>query len=665
MGGSMAGSAASGGLTPQATVKPLAGGRSAASVRAMKEIAVTTEVEREGDAGSGLGGGSVGGGASGAGGLSLSSGGGIPSVPSMSLRGGGDSGAVGVAGASGALDVLSECVRDALRGHDVARQLDPSRPEAVAFIDALTAVRAFPDELAAAVMSTVAQRAPIVAHACLGGPNGFLHVMSVVTPLLNGLPEESGTFAAATDAMCALGRAMVKADPHSTQVLFRDFSLPSILPVLKLRPRARHALLQIVYAFTPRSVPSRIATIRVLQDRLGDMPLFLHCLSILVFFEPDFNPQLLDLYLYYCVIGCGMPSPSLRAACVSMLGMLAASDAELVAGELAKLSPLLSDSWWEVKAQLLVAASAVLQRIPPSPSTAAGTGGAAGGAMKPAAAGVAVATDIMRVLLTENHGPAVLRVGVAYAAPALALHPSLVTPFVRGVCSLPSEARAAALAVDGPGDELELSGVSGGTYLLPQLPSTWPPGVVARGLASVVQKEGLMHLDAGLFELILALLQPKAGAGGRGGSGEGGGKEEEDAESASLDPEVTAALEPLNDFLFVGMCDVENCPVALECLRRLVLWSPAGGGVRLLSAPTLPGCLLLVHRSSEGDAEGEAGDSFCVERVAEWLQALASHSNPLASAVSELLSAYQDQYPDDLPEASSIRDVAVKLGVAH
>ena len=60
--------------------------------------------------------------------------------------------------------------------------------------------------------------------------------------------------------------------------------------------------------------------------------MFVHCLTVLVFLEDSFNDDLLDLYLYYCMIGVGMTSPSLRAASVGMLAVLSAHSSDLVLG---------------------------------------------------------------------------------------------------------------------------------------------------------------------------------------------------------------------------------------------------------------------------------------------------------------------------------------------
>ena len=58
--------------------------------------------------------------------------------------------------------------------------------------------------------------------------------------------------------------------------------------------------------------------------------------------------DLLDLYLYYCLIGMGMTAPPLRAACIAMLSVPAVHAPKAVIGLLGKpslgLPPLLPPS---------------------------------------------------------------------------------------------------------------------------------------------------------------------------------------------------------------------------------------------------------------------------------------------------------------------------------
>ena len=82
--------------------------------------------------------------------------------------------------------------------------------------------------------------------------------------------------------------------------LFRDFALPSILPLVKRRPLKRHAALRVLYAFSVPSPTGHLQAIRTLQDFLQDMTSFLHCLTVLIFSEDAFNVRV----LVWCVCVC-------------------------------------------------------------------------------------------------------------------------------------------------------------------------------------------------------------------------------------------------------------------------------------------------------------------------------------------------------------------------
>ena len=139
----------------------------------------------------------------------------------------------------------------------------------------------------------------------------------------------------------------------------RDFGLPLLLPMLQGQPgrqrlvlqvvrgrvrvrvtvratvrvRARgrvspnpDLVLQVVYAFSADTPAAHVGVIKGLQEALDQQATFLYALTSLVALEATFSDDLLDLYIYYGVIGLGMTSCRLRAASLSMLPVLAASD---------------------------------------------------------------------------------------------------------------------------------------------------------------------------------------------------------------------------------------------------------------------------------------------------------------------------------------------------
>jgi hypothetical protein len=76
-----------------------------------------------------------------------------------------------------------------------------------------------------------------------------------------------------------------------------------------------------MYAFSENNVLTHARSIKTLQDSLGsaDIGSFIHCATVMVSIESQFNDDLLDVYLYYAIMGSSMAEPSVRAAVLSML----------------------------------------------------------------------------------------------------------------------------------------------------------------------------------------------------------------------------------------------------------------------------------------------------------------------------------------------------------
>ena len=169
---------------------------------------------------------------------------------------------------------------------------------------------------------------------------------------------------------------MVELDASLADALMRDFGLPLLLPMLQGQPGRQRLVLQVVYAFSADTPAAHVGVIKGLQEALDQQATFLYALTSLVALEATFSDDLLDLYIYYGVIGLGMTSCRLRAACLSMLPVLAASDggAAVVLQMLPKLRALSADPWWEVQAQLGKLAATLLPAAPDAPTRDALTG---------------------------------------------------------------------------------------------------------------------------------------------------------------------------------------------------------------------------------------------------------------------------------------------------
>ena len=182
--------------------------------------------------------------------------------------------------------------------------------------------------------------------------------------------------------LCAVSRA----SSSTCGIFIPRLALPVHLPPPSSQfSDRRRALMRIMYSFCASDYNTHIAAIHSLQETLDHQATFLHCLTILSHLEEELSPPLVDMYLFYCVIGITMASPMLRAASVSMVPLIASSHPETVFRMLGLVLPLLlsfpvvffalspvslnnsknllaladrlrdltKDDWWEVKAQLL------------------------------------------------------------------------------------------------------------------------------------------------------------------------------------------------------------------------------------------------------------------------------------------------------------------------
>ena len=181
--------------------------------------------------------------------------------------------------------------------------------------------------------------------------------------MLAGLNEAAQSYDALVTAFATLGDVIQARAPDEARNLFADYALPKLIDLIQKHPTKRHGTLRIMYAFCAPDAQVHIQVIKGLQDRLGDMPVFLHCLAILVFLETEFNADLVDLYSYYAMIGLSLASPGLRGACLGMLSLLATCALPQVLPVLPQVEGMRTEMWWEIQSQLLVFSAALLGQL--------------------------------------------------------------------------------------------------------------------------------------------------------------------------------------------------------------------------------------------------------------------------------------------------------------
>ena len=332
-------------------------------------------------------------------------------------------------------------------------------------------------------------------------------------------------------------------------------------------------------------------------------------LTVLVTLEATFDDDLLDLYLYYAVIGLGMSSSRLRAAATSMLPTLAAHNPPTILRLLPRLSALAADGWWEVQAQTARVCVSLLAQ--------------------PAALDAAAAAELTRLLCgaLASRNPSVAAVALSEAAPLLATSPDLLEPSLRALLLLPPPQRAALLLPSADAPALPLTSAS---YALAPLPASWPALAVARELLAGVKSAQLPCLEPAHAEVIAALATGALDDHGRDGWREWflGAK----------------------DYLYVALCDPELCDTV--CAALLGLYTYLGEE----ALPTFSTLLSSLRMLFSADA-GAAGSTACQAAAVAFLLKVHELGDPFAKALSLLVSEF-----DGPMRESQLSEVVARVG---
>ncbi|KAF1794746.1 CH-like domain in sperm protein [Phytophthora cactorum] len=226
-------------------------------------------------------------------------------------------------------------------------------------------------------------------------------------------------------------------------------------------------------------VLAHIQAIKQLRETMADdIPLFVHMLAVLIGMESELDETLVDLYHYYCCIGLETPCEKLRAACLSMLIPFLNYDVNLVVDLLPRLTQLSSrHAWWEVKAQLVVVASALL-RVAPTQRNEDEAKGDAAISEEPTRDFTEQIELCLTIIEREFHPEASLNLRRVGFLPAAVRHAMLYTGAI-GEFALEGEHEATKPST-GIENQLPIRGASGATYQLLPLVTNWGSIAIAK-----------------------------------------------------------------------------------------------------------------------------------------------------------------------------------------
>jgi hypothetical protein len=350
--------------------------------------------------------------------------------------------------------------------------------------------------------------------------------------------------------------------------------------------------------------------LRSLQHALSDLPTFISCLAVLIQLETEFaTKDLLDVYLYYCVMGLNMSAPALRASSVSMLSVVARHAPEQVVSMLGKLSLMQADTWWEVHAQLLVVCASLLSALSPA------------GAERQRATTLELVVSLLKPGAPVN----VLRVGLAVLAPHTRNHPGLLVHYVTALLSLPQVVRRSITGLDAA----PLPLAADGDYQLDTVPRAWSAVNIATQLARVVVDNKMEAMDVPHVELLQAVTHsPGAFASGMGSWLE--------------------TFELLKDYVYVALCDQLCCVSAQSVLKRFLVASDLQE--RALEDACFMGALRMLYPADGG------GDRTCQDSVAGWLVEVSELGDAFSTSLLAILDSFSKRHQAEF-DGSALKDV--------
>jgi hypothetical protein len=493
----------------------------------------------------------------------------------------------------------------------------------------------------------------------------------------------------------ALAHASKASGAHAAAIqLFSDLMLPQLLAAASRNPAKRGPLMRVAAAFClpPQDVTGAAAAhaaagpsgpfggggsagpdgvvaegeepwsrdamaliARVSEELAEDAEAAVVCVAALAS-HIGASPEapLADLLVHQAVQALSCPAPNARAASLSILRRLLRSYTARVLALLPRLAELGEDGWWEVRLQLVLLLADALRILlsagssggrPRTPGFLRSAAAALGVAPEDAAAVTALCEEGLAGVVAADPPAAVLHAFVGGVAPLLRACPVLLAPFADALARLPRDTRLGLLGLvplpllrpEGAAAATRIRSGIGATYAFEDALPPLPGLSLMRSVAGSVARAGLQQLEIGSFDVLLACCaytEDAVGSRGHGGGASRGGV----GGAGRLPPEYLDALAPLQDHIFVGLCDPVCSVAAAELLRHAVTAIP--GGVSLLSAPMLLGSFALILQPPGG---GER-DSAAEARAVELLEDLAARGPPFDRAVFDAMTAFAARY---------------------
>ena len=470
-----------------------------------------------------------------------------------------------------------------------------------------------PPEVVSAYFEHLNKKKEEVCNMVLKSQHEFWYLVSSMFPSVEKLPFNCDQFLLIIESLSSTGELMALNSPSETENLFNHHLLEKVTQLMTKKPAKREVLCHLFYAFVLPEPPAKLRAIHKLYQSLGSYEELVKCLAILIKYDKEFDEDLHDIFVYYGLLGLEHPSAYVRTAALAIFSQLTTLKHAAVLGIVPQLRALSSDPWWEVRAQVVQCSGTLLSYLDQDTEDTKDQ-----------------VYALLEAVLGAFHPFAnknILRVGLVYLAPALQNHKELRKVYLDCLLQMPEEVLKVLLETSMQDSQnlmeegMFVLGSNTQRYKLGGCPLVWEPGVIASQLAEEV-KNNHENLEASHVEILKAAMQSKL-------------------EKKDLWIEV---FEKLQEYLFVGLCDLEICNSVKEVLY-IFLTDPLIYDTTIISSKeTLLKAMNLVYSSTKDQECWDATESLLRDLYSSQIKTIQDH-------VKVLLRAFETKYSEIFSES--------------
>lgn len=169
-----------------------------------------------------------------------------------------------------------------------------------------------------------------LADAAKAHPKQYWRISELLCTAVIFCPVASARYSLALQAFSQFGSHLHEDDGWLANGMFMDYTIPSLVPVLRDCPKKQSGLMDLMYSFTDPQPAARTACLKRLRTIIGNLDVFIECLGSSIELEREMDGTLLDVYLYHATIGLGNPVTRIRVAALKVLAFLAQHHTEAV-----------------------------------------------------------------------------------------------------------------------------------------------------------------------------------------------------------------------------------------------------------------------------------------------------------------------------------------------